>query len=73
VYTFSMKRELLKKILKKHYGSNDTIKSILTGRRKPSYCVMLKINQDDNIPFTAWKNIKSFLSEESITTKENNK
>lgn len=66
-----MKRSTLKQILEKHYHSEDSIKSILSGRRKPSYEVMFKINKSDNVPFTAWKDIKSFINE-SVTKDKNN-
>lgn len=56
-----MKRTKLKKILKKYYSSEDSIKSILYGRRKPSYSAMCEMNKNDNVPFTAWQNIKSYM------------
>ena len=57
-----MKKEKLKAILNKHY-SKDGVKSILCGRMKPSYEVMLKLNEENKIPFTAWKDIKSYVTE----------
>lgn len=57
-----MKKEKLKTILNKHY-SKDGVKSILCGRMKPSYEVMLKLNEENKIPFTAWKDIKSYVTE----------
>lgn len=56
-----MKRNKLKTILSLYY-KEDGIKSILSGRRKPSYEVMLKLNEKHKIPFTAWKDIKSYVS-----------
>lgn len=56
-----MKKEKLKTILSQHY-SKDGIKSILCGRMKPSYEVMCTLNEKHKIPFTAWKNIKSYVS-----------
>ena len=57
-----MKKEKLKTILSQHY-SKDAVKSILCGRMKPSYEVMLKLNELHKIPFTAWKDIKSYVTE----------
>ena len=65
-----MKKEKLKTILNKHY-SKDGVKSILCGRMKPSYEVMLKLNEENKIPFTAWKDIKSYVAK-SITNNEKN-
>ena len=64
-----MKRNILKEILNKYY-SDDGAKSILNGRRKPSYEAMLKMNEKHKVPFTAWKDIKSYLSNSNDTTKE---
>lgn len=55
-----MKRVHLKKILKIYY-SEDSIKSLLCGRRKPSYQNMIILNEKHNIPIYAWKDIKTFL------------
>ena len=65
MYTFAMEKDIIKKTLLLHY-SNDSIKSILCGRRKPSYKMMLTLQEKHHIPFEAWKDIKSF-----INTKEN--
>ena len=67
-----MKKEKLKTILSQHY-SKDGIKSILCGRMKPSYEVMLKLNKQHNIPFEAWKDIKSFINTNIPNTKNNTK
>jgi len=63
-----MKKEQLKTILNKYY-SFDGVKSILCGRMKPSYKVMLELNERHKIPFTAWKDIKSFITD-SVTSNE---
>ena len=65
-----MKRQKLKSILSSYY-SKDGVKSIFCGRMKPSYEVMLKLNKQHNIPFEAWKDIKSFVTE-SVTQSKNN-
>ena len=65
-----MKRQKLKSILSSYY-SKDSVKSIFCGRMKPSYEVMLKLNKQHNIPFEAWKDIKSFINTNIPNTKEN--
>lgn len=70
MYTFDMKKDIIKKILLLHY-SKDSIKSILCGRRKPSYKIMLILQEKHQIPFEAWKDIKSFVTE-SVTQSKNN-
>ena len=65
-----MKRQKIKSILSSYY-SKDGVKSIFCGRMKPSYEVMLKLNKQHNIPFEAWKDIKSFINTNIPNTKEN--
>lgn len=72
MYTFDMKKDIIKKTLLLYY-SKDSVKSILCGRRKPSYEVMLKLNEQHNIPFEVWKDIKSFINTNIPNTKENTK
>ncbi len=56
-----MQRVEIKKILELYY-SEDSIKSLLCGRRKPSYENMIVLNEMHNIPISAWKDIKSFIN-----------
>ena len=70
MYTFDMKKDIIKKTLLLHY-SKDSIKSILCGRRKPSYKIMLILQEKHQIPFEAWKDIKSFINTNIPNTKEN--
>ena len=70
MYTFDMKKDIIKKTLLLHY-SKDSIKSILCGRRKPSYKIMLILQEKHQIPFEAWKDIKSFINTNVPSTKEN--
>ena len=35
----------------------------INGRRKPSYEVMCALNEKHKIPFSVWKDIKSFITE----------
>ena len=61
MYTFAMEKDIIKKTLQLHY-SKDGVKSILCGRRKPSYKMMLTLQEKHHIPFEAWKDIKSFIN-----------
>ena len=54
-----MKRKELKLILQDYY-SIPMSDMILRGIRKPNYENMLALEKEHNIPFTAWKDIKSF-------------
>ncbi len=64
-----MSRKIIEQKLASYY-KKDSIKSILSGRRKPSYKVMLKLEKDENIPFNAWIDIKSFI-DKSLANNEN--
>jgi len=66
-----MKRNELKSILEEFYNSSVTVNHILRGIRKPSYEKILNMNEKHNIPFTAWRDIKSYL-QENDTPKKNN-
>jgi hypothetical protein len=55
-----MDKNKLKNILKEYYSDN-MVNSIITGRRKPAYSCILILYEKYKIPFTAWKDIKSFL------------
>ena len=66
-----MKREELKKILETLYKSNITINHISRGDRKPNYNNMLILKEKHNIPFEAWRDIKSYL--QNNDTKSKNK
>lgn len=59
-----MEREILKQILIKIY-SNDSVKSILSGRMKPSYETMFDLNKEHKIPFEIWNDIKSYISNDT--------
>jgi len=63
-----MKKNNLKKVLSKFYEAS-TVNAIARGDRRPSYEMIIKLHEDFNIPFTAWKDIKSFINE-SITSSE---
>ena len=65
-----MKRKELKLILQDYY-SIPMSDMILRGIRKPNYENMLALEKEHNIPFTAWKDIKSFISTENSTTTDN--
>lgn len=65
-----MERQRLKEILSNYY-SKDGVKSILCGRMKPSYEVMLKLNETYKIPFTVWQDIKSYINENISSVSKN--
>ncbi len=64
-----MEKDTLKQILKNFYKKS-TIDAILRNSRKPNFDVMLELNQNYNIPFTAWKDIKSFLEDNNNKEKD---
>jgi len=66
-----MKRETLKKILADLDYSKDTINSILSGRRKPNQDIKYYLEKEFKIPFTAWKDIKSFITNDTKTQTNN--
>ena len=66
-----MKREKLKTIIETYY-SKDGTKSIMCGRVNPSYKMMVKLNEKHKIPFTAWKDIKSFITNHTQSVTKNN-
>lgn len=62
------RNELIAK-LEKHYDSKESIKSILCGRMKPSYEKMCELH-NDGVPFTSWKDIKSFINGNTTINKQ---
>ena len=54
-------REKIKEKLKELKYSEHSIKSILSGRRKPRYETMIKLKHI--VPIDAWINIKTYLRE----------
>lgn len=58
-----MKREILLKLLQEHY-SYKMANACINGTRKPSYKVMCLLDnkRKNKVPFTAWKDIKSFIN-----------
>jgi hypothetical protein len=56
-----MTKHELKNILQKIYKT-DTVKSVMCGRSKPSYKKMLLL-KEKGIPFEAWQDIKSFITD----------
>lgn len=64
-----MKKSKFKQILQNYY-SDSTVRAIVRGFRKPSYKIMLKLNDEHNIPFTIWKDIKSFISSDNCTAND---
>lgn len=64
-----MNKLKLKEILGFFYKTS-TVNAIIRGDRKPSYNIILKLEESYDIPFTAWKDIKSFLKS-SIANEQN--
>jgi len=65
-----MTRKKLKEILLEVYKSTTTINHILRGTRKPSYENILYMNKTHQVPFDAWKDIKSYLQPNPTKDKE---
>lgn len=59
-----MERKQLKNILLQYYIDSSS-NHILRGIRKPSYENMLSMYKEHQIPFTAWENIKSYISNDT--------
>ena len=57
-----MTKNKLIKLLQEHY-SYKMANACINGKRKPSYEVMCSLNEKHKIPFTAWKDIKSYVTE----------
>jgi len=55
-----MKREELKQLLMSVY-KKDTVASILSGRRKPSFSKIMVFQKNNGIPAEAWEDIKAFI------------
>jgi len=62
-----MKKSKFKQILQNYY-SDSTVRAIVRGFRKPSYEIMLKLEDKHSIPFKAWRDIQSFISKDNNTT-----
>jgi len=67
-----MKEFKVKKIAKELNISHSAVSQWFNGLTLPKYKYMLLLNETYNIPFEAWKDIKSYV-DESITSKQNNK
>lgn len=64
MYPFEMERKKLKNILLQYYIDSAS-NHILRGIRKPSYENMLSMYKEHQIPFTAWEDIKSYISNDT--------
>jgi hypothetical protein len=62
------KKELFKKLLK-HFASS-TVYQLLDGRRRPSYKKILVLKEQEGIPFEAWRDIKSFITDNDTKQKK---
>lgn len=60
-----MKRdEIVKKLLQFGYKQN-TIDKLLQGKIKPTMDKAIKLNDDYDIPFSAWRDIKSYIENDT--------
>ena len=57
-----MEKNKLKQILLKYY-KEPSMFAILSGIRKPSYEIILKLHNDHKIPFDVWLDIKSYVND----------
>ena len=56
-----MERKEIVKILSQHFASS-TIRSYLSGHRKPTYERMIMLYKEHNLPFDIWLDIKAFIT-----------
>ena len=70
IVQYAMKRENLKTILENDGYKKSSIDSILSGRRCPNAEKRYEYEEKYNIPFKAWRDIKSYL--QTNNTKEKN-
>lgn len=65
-----MKRMEFKSILKELGYADDSIKSITSGRMKPTANKMFLLEDKFNIPLGAWRDIKSYLQNNTTNNKK---
>jgi len=70
-YTYAMKRFTLKQILTDCGYSNDSIKSIMCGRMRPSYEKIIEMHDNHGIPFDAWQDIRTYLQDNDTPIRAN--
>jgi transcriptional regulator with XRE-family HTH domain len=63
------KRAEFKTILKTLGYSTDSIKSILCGRMKPTANKMFALEDQFGIPVSAWRDIRSYLQDNTTSNK----
>lgn len=65
-----MNRSKLIKILSNVY-SKDSVKSIVSGRRRPSLENIVKFEKENNVSPSVWLDIKSYLQDNDTKQKNN--
>jgi len=60
-----MKKNNLITHLKTVGYSNESIKKLLYGKTRPSWKKAILLQQNHNIPYTAWVNIKSYIENDT--------
>ena len=66
-----MKKIKITKIAKDLNVTHGAVSQWFSGKTKPTIDNVIKMNEKHKIPFTAWKDIKSFVTE-SVTNTETN-
>lgn len=65
-----MEYKKIKKALLQVGYTNDSVKSLMCGRVKPSFAKAQILFENHKIPFEAWINIKSYVNDTKETTKK---
>ena len=65
-----MNKQEIKHVLAKHY-KNETIRKLISGRCFPSLNKAIQL-EEDGIPVKAWKDIKSYLSDNLSSIEDKN-
>lgn len=66
-----MKKIKITQIAKDLNITHGAVSQWFSGKTKPTMDNAIKMNKQHNIPFEAWKDIKSFISTNIPNTKEN--
>lgn len=76
MYHLTMKKITLRKKIEnsKLFKNDSSIRALLSGSRFPSYSKAIILENKFNIPISAWKDIKSFITNHTQSvTKKNDK
>ena len=56
-----MDKKTFKKIMEQVGYSSSSVKSLRSGRMKPTYSLMVELDKEYGIPFDKWLDIREFL------------